>query len=310
MLDGLHGVFALLKERIEQHRDILSRNEAATRYALIDPLLTALGWNLADPAQVQVEYNTQGAGYADYVLLAGRQTPQAVIEAKKLDGSLVSASDQAISYCISRAIPYFLVTNGEQWVAYDTFRRVPTPEKRIVAFSLEGESQHAVMMALWLWRGNFEVSDPVVPVIPEPQVQSVPAGDTPTIVVPVASTGISLSAFEAQSGQRPSVALVFPGSVVKPIRRWSDLQAAVVEWLTETGRLTSEHCPLTPPNGSRYLVNVTPNKANRSPFTRPIQAGGLWIDADYAGSDQLRRAREILQARNVDPATIRVQTRS
>ena len=310
MLDELNGVVAALKARIEQHRDILSRNEAATRYALIDPLLTALGWNLADPAQVQVEYNTQGAGYADYVLLVGRQTPQAVIEAKKLDGNLVAASDQAISYCISRAIPYFLVTNGEQWVAYDTFKRVPTPEKRIIAFSLEGESQHVVMTALWLWRGNFEVDDPVVPVTPEPQVQPAPTDDTRENEPSVGPTGIPLNTFQAQPGQLPPAALVFPDSIVKPIRNWTYLQAVVVEWLTETDQLTPAHCPLTTPSGGAYLVNVTATKANGSPFLRPIQAGGLWIDADHVGSSLIRRANQILQARNVDPATVRVVPRN
>ena len=84
-LDDLTELVGTLEERIEQHKDVLGRNETATRYALIDPLLTALGWDLQDPGQVQTEYST-GDGRADYAMLAGGDTsrPRLVIEAKKL----------------------------------------------------------------------------------------------------------------------------------------------------------------------------------------------------------------------------------
>ena len=54
-LDDLNELVDTLKQRIEQHKDVLGKNETATRYALIDPLLTALGWDLQDPGQVQTE---------------------------------------------------------------------------------------------------------------------------------------------------------------------------------------------------------------------------------------------------------------
>lgn len=309
MLDELNGVVAALKARIEQHRDILSRNEAVTRYALIDPLLTALGWNLADPAQVQPEYHT-GNGIADYMMLAGRSNPQAVIEAKRLGVSVSEGISQAISYCLEHGVPYFVVTNGAEWHAYETHRMGPLDEKRIVQFSLSGATQPAAMKALWLWRGNFEVGAPVMPVIPESQVQPAPTDVVPVIDPPVTTTGMPLSTFHVQPGEPPPAALVFPDSIVKPIRNWTYLQAVVVEWLTETDQLTPAHCPLTTPSGGAYLVNVTATKANGSPFLRPIQAGGLWIDADHVGSSLIRRANQILQARNVDPATVRVVPRN
>lgn len=328
MLDDLFALFEKLKQRIAQHRDVLSRNEAVTRYALIDPMLTALGWDLSDPAQALVEYNTPGGGIADYALLAGRANPQAVVEAKRLSRPLTDALNQSITYCVGQGIPYFVVTDGEQWAAYETFRPVPVQDKLILTFSLNSETQPAVMKALWLWRGNFEVSSPVAPVtpepqaqsphqaagrrdevapaIPEPQVQPPPAGGTSANAASLNATGIPLSTFEAQFGQTPPAALVFPSSIVKPIQRWSDLQVAVVEWLIETGRLTPAHCPLTAPSGA-YLVNVTPTRANGNGFGARIQVGELWIDGNNPAPRQLHLAKLILQARGVDPATVLVQ---
>ena len=55
-LDELDQAVRTLAGRIKQHERTLQGNEQATRYALIDPLLVALGWNLADPGEVIAEY--------------------------------------------------------------------------------------------------------------------------------------------------------------------------------------------------------------------------------------------------------------
>ena len=48
-LDDLVKVIETLQQRIRDHGDSLRQNEIRTRVALIDPLLTALGWDVADP---------------------------------------------------------------------------------------------------------------------------------------------------------------------------------------------------------------------------------------------------------------------
>ena len=167
-LDDLNELVGTLKERIEQHKDVLGKNETATRYALIDPLLTALGWDLQDPGQVQTEYST-GDGRADYAMLAGGDTsrPRLVIEAKKLGRPISDGINQSITYCVGRGIPYFVVTNGRDWAAYETHKPVPVTDKRIVDFSLTDPAQPTVMKMLWLWRGNFESKSPITPVVPD-----------------------------------------------------------------------------------------------------------------------------------------------
>ena len=75
--------------------------EDQTRYAIIDPIIRALGWNATDPKECFVEYpmkDDEGSiGYADYALfgkcniknIVERSVPPSVlIEAKSLRASL------------------------------------------------------------------------------------------------------------------------------------------------------------------------------------------------------------------------------
>ena len=66
------------------HGKHIAEYETRTKYALIDPVLGALGWNLADPAQAKFEYEIQ-QGRIDYALFkAGFKHPVILVEAKKL----------------------------------------------------------------------------------------------------------------------------------------------------------------------------------------------------------------------------------
>ena len=80
-LDDLIDVIASLQERMQQYSDELRENEIRTRMALVDPMLTALGWDTADPSLVKAEFSV-GGGRADYALLGSDGKPVACIEAK------------------------------------------------------------------------------------------------------------------------------------------------------------------------------------------------------------------------------------
>lgn len=111
------------------------RNEAATRFDLIDGLLlNVLRW---PREQVRPEEHS-AAGYADYVL--GRPQRQGVVEAKRegktfrlppetprqasletlftLDPELKAAVEQVLGYAAAFGLPYAAVANGRQLVAF------------------------------------------------------------------------------------------------------------------------------------------------------------------------------------------------
>ncbi len=61
--------------------------ETPTRTIVIDPLLEALGWDVRDPDEVQLEYPTVDGKSVDYALkINGR--PVLLVEAKPLDDAL------------------------------------------------------------------------------------------------------------------------------------------------------------------------------------------------------------------------------
>ena len=323
-LDDLNELVDRLKKRIEQHRDVLDKNETATRYALIDPLLTALGWNLQDPGQVRTEYNPDGdrRRRSDYTMFTGggKKKSQLVIEAKKL-GTPISGEiiDQTITYCIREGIPYFAVTNGDDWEAYPTFREGHTriTEKRIVDFKLTDTAETTVMKMLWLWRGNFESESPTESVVPDrlasqrtatPAPQPAPTESPSSVQRP--NRGTPLDEFNPKGKSLP-VALLFQDGTEKNIDNWYKIQTSVVEWLVGTGRLTKADCPIRTPRGS-FLVGTSPFKDDdeKSRLRTPQQIGNLFIDSHADSSRHVKNAIKILRARGVDPSDVRIVMRT
>ena len=101
----------------------MSEHETANRYAVIDPILWALGWQTWLPRECRVEVKRGNQGRADYLLLDGEEKPVIVIEAKGLYGgsnySPTNFRRTLASY--ARGITYGLavLTNGWDWEIYD-----------------------------------------------------------------------------------------------------------------------------------------------------------------------------------------------
>jgi len=144
------------------------RNEATTRFAMIDRLLfECLAWS-KDSAALEEPH---GREYADYVLSVFR--PVLIVEAKRegdyfelpagskrLEQSLPSlvrdypnlraALEQAAHYCQSRGVPFGAVTNGHQVIAFIANRNDGTPPldgKALVFDSLDAMLAH--FLDLW-----------------------------------------------------------------------------------------------------------------------------------------------------------------
>ncbi|GIV08850.1 MAG: hypothetical protein KatS3mg019_0941 [Fimbriimonadales bacterium] len=113
----LVDILQKVRDRINQHGASLRTNEMLTRYALIDPVLRALGWDTEDPDIVVPEYTT-ATGRIDYVLFWNNQMYIA-LEAKALWSGLASARKTGFQYCWSNGIPFYLISDGDTWELYD-----------------------------------------------------------------------------------------------------------------------------------------------------------------------------------------------
>ena len=141
-IDALVRVIASLQERIRRDGDTIGSNEIRTRTALVDPLLTALGWDTTNPAMVIPEY-AAGGGTADYALL--KVTPDdgtpviAFIEAKRLHEPLEPHRAQMLTYANMTGVKYAGLTNGDRWELYEVFKESPLHERRIMDVSVRNE---------------------------------------------------------------------------------------------------------------------------------------------------------------------------
>jgi type I site-specific restriction endonuclease len=154
-LDELVALIEALRQRAQAFASELYQGETLARYALIDPLLRALGWDTGDPSQVRPEY-AAGNKKADYVLLDADSSPLILLEAKKLGDKLPSIAGAAVAtYAMELAnqgkrVKLLATTNGLLWELYD-FPNMMQPR---FSFDLrKGTAAEAAYKALGaLWR--------------------------------------------------------------------------------------------------------------------------------------------------------------
>ena len=143
--------------------------EDETRYAVIDPIIRALGWDTAEPKECCPEYVRQG-GRVDYAIFAedtaiediGRAeaTPLILIEAKPVDADLAGVPDQLARYVDAEpAINYGagVVTNGRRWMLYDLRVEGEISDKYVDTVNItEGAvGKNAKTLRDWLGKGQW-----------------------------------------------------------------------------------------------------------------------------------------------------------
>ncbi|QKG55382.1 hypothetical protein GKZ68_01255 [Hymenobacter sp. BRD128] len=119
-LASLVATLTYVCHQAEQNHALLSKNEAATRAALIDPVLRALGWDTADVRMVEPERTVENKQSLDYVLKGPTGVIQSVVEAKKLGERLdkLGHVGALIGYAFSLKPVSFFITDGLNWHCY------------------------------------------------------------------------------------------------------------------------------------------------------------------------------------------------
>ena len=124
--------------------------EEHTRYALVDPILVALGWNIHEPKECHPEWlYPDGEGRVDYALhtpaemqhIATREiAPYIIIEAKALRTALDGAPlEQLEKYAWARPRMrrgYAVLTDGNHWRIYDPTGRSAFVNRTPISVSL------------------------------------------------------------------------------------------------------------------------------------------------------------------------------
>lgn len=307
-LDELYEQLRKLREDISEFSEYLEGNETGTRQVLIDPLLRVLGWEVADPKQVRLEFGISkldgGKKFADYALMRNDE-PVAVVEAKRLHTKTLDAAvGAAMVEAVERGIKYILVTDGDQWRVYDVFKAAGIKESLIVEFSLVSDPLSvSAVNALVIWRPNLaNQGGPTVPERllffksdkPDPQDDDTVNTDD--------STRPSLARVD-HTGPRPT-RIRFSDGTVSDITSWRRLYPQVVRHLVEIGKVNKAfrfEGRSRDTISTQQAIDTDPTYVDREDV-----GNGLWLELTRTPQNAVNDSKRILEAFGVDAATVQV----
>lgn len=141
---SLSTILADVRARIAQIRERKqSIGEQNTKAILIDPIISALGWNLADWDEVCREYKSKPQDNpVDYALLSNR-TPRLFVEAKDLNASLGDRKwiSQIVGYATVVGVKWCVLTNGDEYRFYNAHAPVDVEKKLFRTVCVSDSSQ-------------------------------------------------------------------------------------------------------------------------------------------------------------------------
>lgn len=131
------GCIEQLRVELERHRR-RDLKEYPTRVIFIDPMLAALGWDVRDPHEVQLEYTTIDGRSVDYALKINDE-PVLFMEAKPIGDPLddVKSITQVISYAANAGIEWCILTNGVTYKVYRSTEKAEAPDKLLYEISID-----------------------------------------------------------------------------------------------------------------------------------------------------------------------------
>lgn len=309
-IHDLHQTLATIRDRIAEHRAHIGAVERRTRQLLVEPLLGALGWQLCDPHQVEIQprlqfTSTAGIPRADYAL---RNTERrlAYIEVVSLDSrEMLGVADQTLSNASADGVEYCVVTDGDTWSLIDVFEPEYSARRNLVEFRVTRDSLvECALRSLALWRDN--ISDGSVPVRAEhPRVAPI-VDVRRSRTVATGTFDLTDPRLKVTRHSPPSVVIDHTGTSVRT-SSWIGFLVAVANALVDDHRITRSDCPIkTSPGRAICLINTAPIHPNGKRFKTPKQLrGGLYLEGDRYVRDCYNYARFLLQFANIPLTSVK-----
>jgi hypothetical protein len=126
-----------LRIQLDRHRKD-GLKEYPTRTIFIDPLLAALGWDVRDPDEVELEHPTVDGKSVDYAMKVNRKVVLH-LEAKQLGDPLddVKSITQVVGYAANDGIEWCVLTNGIRYKVYKASEKASAPDKLLFEVSID-----------------------------------------------------------------------------------------------------------------------------------------------------------------------------
>lgn len=250
---ALYPILQRVRIQAKAQADIFRKNEAATRAALIEPVLRALGWDTTNVQMVEPEKTLSNELRIDYLLNDPAGRPWVVVEAKCLNMSLDKYGyvGKILGYALSLNVQTVCITDGITWHLHAPLQHGKTEP---VVFSLAENDLLPAANELIRWLDAAQCGHGLSPLsaaetaattpeIPgQPDATSHP--DQPVAKslskpreLPAATpkftelTQLDLSALPA--GQKPRL-LRLPNGQIKPITTWKAVLVEVAQLVLAT----------------------------------------------------------------------------
>ena len=273
-----------IQRRIREHEAILRENEALTRYALIDPLLRALDWDLEEPEiMIPEDYDEGKTRRVDYNL--GNDT--LMLEAKKLGLPLDKFQNQLHEHMKKHKSDYGMLTDGDVWRIY-----------KIAGTSL-------------VHNGEFKVTNPLNLTIPRimhfhrltimPSKQPEPRPDD----TPDSGSAISILKHKYVSVSKSPTKLIVPDGSSKNISAWRNILLEVVQWLVDSKKITLNNCPF-PPDMENYILNTEAVHGNGRKFQSFKEVDTIFVDLNINPQTSLSNSIKLIRHANMDPSEFKI----
>jgi hypothetical protein len=211
-----------------------------TRYALVDPILRALGWDTEDPEQVVPEFQTE-VGRPDYILHCADL--RIGVEAKRLgadERTFEQAYMRAAPLWQAKRIRYYIITDGDRWVLWDISQ--PKEKGLIADIQLSRDNPgDAARQLLALWRPAMPKVKVGPPSVATEERETEKERETETRDETQLEQSLQRLKEQVRPGQSPPTSIRFPDGTQEDLRTWKDLLVAVAKWalpkLKQKGKL-------------------------------------------------------------------------
>ena len=308
-LSNLREVLLQVQEAASTYKKSLLSNEDATRAALVDPVIRALGWNIGNPNMVEVEktLNNTKQSRVDYALFDGNGAVKAIVEAKPLSQNLGSHVQQLVQYAFGFQVTSLFLTNGLVWHHYTQFSPNNFAPTRILDLSSDDLIEVAAYLVQELDAAKFWQIQPDVDVLAQDvnqlrsdlttlqqQIKRLMAGHQPLPLPPPPppSNWIDLNNITDAKKTKPS-SLRLPDDTIIAVKYWRDVLTESTKFvLAQVSRLP---IPLSDKSGMtvNLLDTVKPSKGSAF-VTAQYNGQNIYIYANYEANKCVANALYIL----------------
>ena len=297
-LASLVAILNQVGQIAQQNQQLLTKNEAATRAALIDPVLRALGWDTANVRMVEPEKTINTTWRADYALHDATGKIDLLLEAKAMGSNLdrYSVVQQLLSYAFGFGVLKVILTDGLNWHFYNDFKPGAAVADSHFDLLQEEPASCALQLVKWLDITHFgfglpaslvSVSQPVTPTLSAQIIVSTKDQKSRKESDERFTDLVQISTLALAPGQKPKQ-LRLPDGSIAAITSWKDV-------LVETCRFLLRHhealnLPLPDKAGKkRFLLSATKAEVGSS-TSATYKQNPVFIYTHYSATDCIANA--------------------